>query len=137
MIASATAGDWPQYMRVAEHTGDAADETLAPPLELRAQVPLDDALLASPAVAGRRVYVVDQMGRAYCIDAKMSAVLWQSHPDGLDAKGGNTSSPLRGERPRLFRDDRGEGPRPRRGDRPHRRKHRRRLARHRRAHVRQ
>jgi outer membrane protein assembly factor BamB len=87
------AGDWPQFMRVAEHTGDAADETLTPPLKLRTQVQLDDAILASPAVVAGRVYVVDQMGRAYCVEPKIGVVLWRSHPDGADAKGGNTSSP--------------------------------------------
>ena len=48
----ATAADWPQFMRDAAHTGDAADEALRLPLGLVAQVKLDDAVLTS--AGGRR-----------------------------------------------------------------------------------
>ena len=45
-------GDWPQFMRDSEHTGDASGEVLDLPLALIAQVKLDDAVLTSPAVVG-------------------------------------------------------------------------------------
>ena len=57
--------DWPQFMRTAEHTADAAEESLRLPLGLATCVRLDHAVTTSPAVAGGKVYVVDQMGTAY------------------------------------------------------------------------
>ena len=91
--AAASGADWPQFMRDAAHTGDAAGEVLRLPLGLAARVQLDDAILTSPAVVGGRVYVVDQMGTACCVDPKANRVLWKSAPDGKSALGGNTSSP--------------------------------------------
>jgi len=87
------ASDWPQFMRVSEHTGDAAAEALAFPLGLVAQVRLGDALLSSPAVIGDRAFVVDQMGTASAIDWRAGKVVWTSAPDGDRAMGSNTSSP--------------------------------------------
>src|SRR4051794_18819552 len=43
VAAPALAADWPQYMRQASHTGDAADEQLRLPLAIEGQIPLDDA----------------------------------------------------------------------------------------------
>ena len=88
-----TASDWPQFMRVPEHTGDAGAEALAFPLGLVAQVRLGDALLSSPAVVGDRAFVVDQMGTASAIDWRAGKVVWTSAPDGDRAMGSNTSSP--------------------------------------------
>ena len=85
--------DWPQYMRDAAHTADARDEQLSLPLHLAARVPLDDAVLTSPAVVGGRAYVVDQMGAAYCVDPDVGAIVWKTRPPGAHATGGNTSSP--------------------------------------------
>ena len=95
MLASAPAlaSDWPQFMRSSEHTGDAADEALALPLGLVAQVKLDDAVMTSPAVVGGLAFVVDQMGTAYCVDPKAGKVVWKAWPDGDRAMGFNTSSP--------------------------------------------
>lgn len=91
--------DWPQFMRVPEHTGDAPAETLAFPLGLVAQVPLEDAVLAAPAVAGDRAYVVDQMGTATAIEWRTGRIVWKASPDGDRAMGSNTSSPcLAGDR---------------------------------------
>jgi outer membrane protein assembly factor BamB len=70
-----TAGDWPQFMRTAEHRGDAAGETLALPLGLEARVALDDAVLSSPAVVGGRA---DGQGETAAIDAASGRVLWRS-----------------------------------------------------------
>ena len=85
--------DWTQYMRDAAHTADAHDERLSLPLHLAARVTLDDAVLSSPAVVGGQVYVVDQMGSAYCVDPQRAATVWKTQPPGSDTVGGNTSSP--------------------------------------------
>jgi outer membrane protein assembly factor BamB len=85
--------DWPQFMRTPEHTGDAAEETLALPLGLVAQVRRGDAILTSPAVVGPRAYVVDQMGTAACVEWRTGRTVWTASPDGGGARGSNTSSP--------------------------------------------
>ncbi len=87
------AADWPQFMRSSEHTGDAAKEELRLPLGLTTAVQLDDMVTTSPAVVSGRVYVVDQMGTAYCIDPRANRIVWKNNPDGQSACGGNTSSP--------------------------------------------
>ena len=92
-VPPAAASDWPQFMRDAAHTGDAADEVLALPLGLVAQVKLDDAAMTSPAVVGGLAYVVDQMGTAYCIDPRAGRIVWKVSPEGEKAMGSNTSSP--------------------------------------------
>ena len=61
------------------------------PLQLTSQVKLDDAVMTSPAVVGGRVFVVDQMGTAYCVDPDQGQIVWKSAPDGQSAVGGNTS----------------------------------------------
>jgi len=89
---SALLADWPQFMRSAEHAGDAANEVLQLPLELAVCVQLDDAVTTSPVVVRGRIYVADQMGTAYCIDPTANRIVWKSAPDGEEAMGGNTSS---------------------------------------------
>jgi len=91
--SSVMGADWPQFMRDSAHSGNAADESLAMPLGLLAQVKLDDAVMTSPAIVGGKVYVVDQMGTAYCIDPLGGKILWKQSPDGAPALGSNTSSP--------------------------------------------
>lgn len=86
------AADWPQFMRGPEHAGDAANETLQLPLSLATCVRLNDAVTTSPAIVADRVYVVDQMGTAYCIDPKANCILWKINPEGERACGSNTSS---------------------------------------------
>ena len=76
------AGDWPQFMRGPEHVGDAAEETLRLPLGLATCVKLDEAVTTAPAVVGGHVYVVDQMGTAYCIDPRANRILWKTAPEG-------------------------------------------------------
>ncbi|MCH7686165.1 MAG: PQQ-binding-like beta-propeller repeat protein, partial [Planctomycetes bacterium] len=89
----AEASDWPQFMHDSQHTGDAAEEQLRMPLRLLTQVKLDDAVMTSPAVVGGRVYVVDQMGTAYCVESQGGRIVWKSAPERDQAFGGNTSSP--------------------------------------------
>lgn len=86
------AENWPQFMRTADHAGDAAAEALELPLALSVCVQLDDAVTTAPAVASGRVYVADQMGTVYCIDAAANRIVWKSAPDAEHAMGGNTSS---------------------------------------------
>lgn len=93
LSVTSESGDWPQFMRNAEKTGDAPDEQLNMPLNLLAQIQLDDAILTSPVVVGGQVYVVDQMGAAYCIDPNRKEIVWKSAPEGDDTFGTNTSSP--------------------------------------------
>lgn len=88
----ATTADWPQFQRASERSGDAPAETLQTPLGLATCVQLDDAVTTAPAVVAGRVYVVDQMGTAYCIDPKANRVLWKTAPGGKSACGSNTSS---------------------------------------------
>jgi len=85
--------DWPQFMRDAAHTGDAAEEALQLPLGLGTRVQLDDAILSSPAVVGGRVFVVDQLGTAYAVDPRTNQIVWKVSPDGDAALGGNAGSP--------------------------------------------
>ncbi|QDV49878.1 outer membrane protein assembly factor BamB family protein [Gimesia fumaroli] len=92
----ATAGDWPQFMRDARHSGDASEERLKLPMRLLSQVKLDDAILTSPAVVGDKVFIVDQMGAGYCIDHETNQIIWKSAPEGAAVLGGNTSSPCVG-----------------------------------------
>ncbi len=93
MNPSARAADWPQFMHDSAHTGNAEDEALKLPLRLVAQVKLEDAVMTSPAVVGGRIYVVDQMGTAYCVDPAARRIVWKSSPEGEAAMGSNTSSP--------------------------------------------
>ena len=105
---SAHAADWPQFMRSAEHTGDATQEALLMPLELAVCVQLDDAVTTSPAVVGGRVYVADQMGTAYCIDPATNRIVWKSsfgrphrvHRPGLVPPSKLHESPMRSQQRR-------------------------------------
>jgi len=87
------AGDWPQFMLNSEHNGNAEHEELKFPLGLEAQIKLDDAVTTSPAIVGGLVYVVDQMGTAYCLDSQKGKIIWKVSPEGVKAFGSNTSSP--------------------------------------------
>ncbi len=92
LAASFLVAEWSQMQRTAQHAGDAADETLKLPLALATCVRLDDAVTTSPAVVGGKVFVVDQMGTAYCIDPRANRIVWKTAPDGEYACGSNTSS---------------------------------------------
>lgn len=98
LVPACHAGDWPQFMRSGEHSGDAPDEELKLPLGLLAQVKLDDAVLTSPAIVAGRAYVVDQMGVAYCIDPDKAAagadpLVWKQAFDA-DRPGATTTQPM-------------------------------------------
>lgn len=93
-LPQAYGSDSPQFMRNSENNGNAPDEQLAMPLNLIAQIKLDDVVMNSPAIVDDLVYVVDQMGKAYCIDPNADPkILWKSAPEGNTAYGSNTASP--------------------------------------------
>ena len=67
--------DWPQFMGNPAHTGDASSTEVLQPLVLKARIELEDAILTSAAVVDDRIYVVDQMGTAYCLNVGTGAVV--------------------------------------------------------------
>ena len=91
-VQVASGEDWPQYMRDASHSANSVERWNGN-LGIDAKFKLDDAILTSPAVVSDRVFVVDQMGTAYCIDFANTKLLWKSSPPGANAVGANTSSP--------------------------------------------
>lgn len=84
---------WTQAKFDARRSGDAADRDVGESLGLLAAVPMSDAILTSPVVAGGKIYVVDASGRASCIDAITFKVLWQYESRGGPANCNNVSSP--------------------------------------------
>ena len=85
--------DWPQFMNDPRNTGF-TESTLSPSkLGLVHQVELGEIILTSPAIVGDRAYVVDQMGRAVCVDIGSGKVVWKFNPFRKNPAGGNTSSP--------------------------------------------
>ena len=93
-VPEASGADWPQFMNNSENNGDAATEVLSDPDNLLHQIKLGDMVMSSPAVVGGLVYVVDQMGKAYCIDPDATTqIVWETAPEGSAAYGSNTSSP--------------------------------------------
>ena len=96
LVAPATAPaaeDWPQFKYDGRHSGNAPDRELATPLGLVGAVPMTDAIFTAPVVAGRRVYVVDGSGTAFCIDARTLRVVWKRPTRGGKANCSNVSSP--------------------------------------------
>jgi outer membrane protein assembly factor BamB len=87
--ASAAAADWPQYKRDAARTADAADESLAFPLQRVLAVRFPSPIYASAAVVGGRVYAVDARGLLACVDVAKRQVLWTAEIGGV----ANRSSP--------------------------------------------
>ncbi len=87
------AEDWTQSKFDARHSGNVADRNLNLPLGLVGTVPLTDAILTSPVVAGGRVFVVDGSGVAFGIDAATARVLWKRETTGGKANCNNVSSP--------------------------------------------
>jgi outer membrane protein assembly factor BamB len=86
---SAGASDWPQYKRDAARTADAADESLAFPLQRVMAMKFPAPIYASAAVVGGKVYAVDQRGLLACVDAVAHRVLWKAEIGGV----ANSSSP--------------------------------------------
>jgi outer membrane protein assembly factor BamB len=87
------AEDWPQSKLDGRRSGDAPQRGVTLPLGLMAARPLSDAIFTSPVVAGRRVYVVDGAGAAWCFEADTLAPLWSFRSAGGRANCNNLSSP--------------------------------------------
>ena len=95
LLAAQGAGgeEWLQFKFDARHSGDVPGRRVELPLGLAGAVPLSDAILTAPVVAGGRVYAVDASGTAFCIDAQSLRVLWKFVPAGGAANCNNVSSP--------------------------------------------
>jgi outer membrane protein assembly factor BamB len=87
------AEDWLQMKHDCRHSGDVPDRSVHTPLGLIGAVPLSDAILTSPVVAGGRAYAVDASGVAFCIDCATLKVLWKAVTRGGKANYNNVSSP--------------------------------------------
>lgn len=91
--AASAREDWPQLKYDCRHSGDVPQRSLTLPLGLMGAVPLTDAVLTSPVVAGERVYVVDAAGVAFGIDRSTLKVVWKVPTRGGNANCSNVSSP--------------------------------------------
>lgn len=89
----AAAEDWPQWKFDSGHSGNVPQRRVATPLGLLGAVPLSDAVLTAPAVAGGRVVAVDASGTAFSFDAATLRPLWKHVPEGGPANCNNVSSP--------------------------------------------
>jgi len=85
--------NWTQLKFDGRHSGNAPDRHVETPLGLLAAVPLTDAVLTAPVVAGGRVYAVDASGVAFCLDARTLRVVWKTPTSGA-GNCNNVSSPL-------------------------------------------
>jgi hypothetical protein len=79
-VGNALAGDWPQFMRCPERTGDVADEKLRMPLGPVARVRLEDAIPTSPGLVGGRGPT-----RGVAVYRDMVATLYLKGSDGAMA----------------------------------------------------
>src|SRR6185295_1439704 len=85
--------DWTQPKFDARRSGNVPDRDVAESLGLLAAIPMTDAILTSPVVAGGKIYVVDASGRAACFDATTFQELWHYDSRGGAANCNNVSSP--------------------------------------------
>ena len=90
---AAAAEGWLQFKYDSRHSGNVPERSVALPLGLIGTVPTTDAILASPAVADGRVYVVDASGTVFCLEADSLRVLWRFQSRGGKANCNNVSSP--------------------------------------------
>jgi outer membrane protein assembly factor BamB len=93
MTAAARAEDWLQLKYDCRRSGNVPDRRVELPLGLVGAVPLSDAVLTAPAVAGGRVYVVDGSGVAFCVNTETLEVVWKFATSGGPVNCSNVSSP--------------------------------------------
>jgi len=91
--AIASAEDWPQLKFDGRRSGNVPDRSVTMPLGLVGAAPLTDAVFTAPVVDGRRVYVVDGAGVAFCYDAKTLRPIWTVTTRGGPGNCNNVSSP--------------------------------------------
>ena len=91
--ALAAEGDWTQLKFDARHSGNVPTLSVKVPLGLVGAVPLTDAVLTAPVVAGGRVYAVDGAGVAFGINKTTLEVVWKRATRGGAANCNNVSSP--------------------------------------------
>lgn len=87
------AQDWPQLLGSGLRSGDASDFVVDESLGLLASVPMTDAILASPVVAGDHVYVIDGSGVLACIDMLTGEKCWQFKTEGGSGNCNNVAAP--------------------------------------------
>jgi outer membrane protein assembly factor BamB len=85
--------EWRQLKYDCRHSGDVPQRNLHTPLGLIGAVPLTDAILTSPVVAGGRIYAVDASGVAFCIERDTLKVIWRTATGGGKSNCNNVSSP--------------------------------------------
>ena len=93
------AQDWPQLLGSGLRSGDASGFVVDDSLGLLASVPMTDAILASPVVAGDHVYAFDGSGVLACIDMLTGEKRWQFKTEGGS---GNCNNVARDDKPHQF-----------------------------------
>lgn len=86
---TAPAADWPQFKLDAARSAHATGDSLTFPMQRVMAVKFSAPIAASAAVAGGRVYAVDERGLLACIDRASHTVLWWAEIGGVS----NRSSP--------------------------------------------
>ena len=90
---SLPAADWPQRLGNALHSGDASLEKLRGGFVILGAVPLSDAVMASPAIAGDVLVAVDAAGVVHAFDATTLKKKWSYVTDPDPANCNNVASP--------------------------------------------
>lgn len=95
VVPAANGGEeWRQLKLNSRHSGNAADRTLATPLDLAAAIPLSDAVFTAPAIARGKAYVLDGAGVLWAIDIQTTHVAWRFAAPGGTRNCNNVSSLL-------------------------------------------
>ncbi|MCR9295723.1 MAG: PQQ-binding-like beta-propeller repeat protein, partial [bacterium] len=87
------AADWPQLQGDALRSGNAQQERLSASLGLLGSLPLSDAILASPVISGKQVFVVDASGTVFAIDVENLQVQWKFVTEGGAGNCNNVAAP--------------------------------------------
>lgn len=85
--------DWPQLQGDALRSGDASSVHITSQLRLAAAIPLSDAVLAAPVVAGGKVVAMDGSGVVFAIDARSNEVTWKFATRGGAGNCNNVCTP--------------------------------------------
>jgi outer membrane protein assembly factor BamB len=94
LLSTAVCGEsWHQYQGNALRSGHIASAELPESISLLASIETTDAILASPAIEGDWIYVVDASGVAHGVDAKSFQTKWTFTSRGGTGNCNNVSSP--------------------------------------------
>ncbi|MCH5372706.1 MAG: PQQ-like beta-propeller repeat protein, partial [Planctomycetes bacterium] len=92
-VGPLAASDWPQLQGNARHSGNAPEESLPADLGLKAAVPLTDAILASPVISDGKIFVIDQSGVVFAVDAQTFEISWKFATKGGAGNCNNVAAP--------------------------------------------